>query len=131
MSEKILVHQHLIVRAEVENPTMDKDHAVRWLDVLVTKIGMKKVTGPHVGYVEKEGNKGITGVVIIETSHIAIHIWDEISPALVQLDVYTCSTLDLNVVFEHLKEMNPVKIEYKFIDREHGLDEIQCTKRLL
>ena len=37
------------------------------------------------------GNRGVTAFAIIETSHIAMHIWDEPNPALVQLDVYTCA----------------------------------------
>ena len=28
------------------------------------------------------GNRGITAVAIIETSHITMHIWDEPNPAL-------------------------------------------------
>jgi S-adenosylmethionine/arginine decarboxylase-like enzyme len=115
------VHHHLIIRAEVKKPMSDVEVTKTWLDELVTKIGMKKVSGPHVAYIEKEGNKGITGCVIIETSHIAFHVWDETNPALVQLDVYTCSCLPLEAVFEHLDVMQPRKIEYKFLDREHGL----------
>jgi S-adenosylmethionine/arginine decarboxylase-like enzyme len=115
------VHHHLIVRAEVKKPLSDVELTKTWLDELVTKIGMKKVSGPHAAYVEKEGNKGVTGCVIIETSHIALHVWDETNPALVQLDVYTCSCLPLEAVFEHLDVMQPRKIEYKFLDREHGL----------
>jgi S-adenosylmethionine/arginine decarboxylase-like enzyme len=60
-------------------------------------------------------------VTIIETSHIALHVWDEAEPALMQLDVYTCSHLDINQVFESIQEWEPTKIEYKYIDREHGL----------
>lgn len=115
------VHHHLIVRAEVKKPLTDVEVTKIWLAELVDKIGMKKVLGPHAAYVDKEGNKGVTGVVIIETSHIALHVWDETSPALVQLDVYTCSCLPLEVVFDHLDLMQPRKIEYKFLDREHGL----------
>jgi len=37
------------------------------------------------------GNQGLTSVTIIETSHIAVHVWDEVSPALMQMDVYSCA----------------------------------------
>ena len=63
-----------------------------------------------------EGNRGITCVTIIETSHVAIHIWDEQSPALLQLDVYTCSDLNKNIVFDALKQFDPVKIDHKYLD---------------
>ena len=64
-------------------------------------------------------------ICIIETSHIAMHVWDEPSPALIQLDVYTCGSLDINIIFEELKQFEPVKVEYKYLDREHGLNEVQ------
>ena len=32
--------------------------------------------GLYVKYCKMEGNRGITGIAVIETSHIAIHVWD-------------------------------------------------------
>ena len=93
------VHKHLIIRAEVNRPITGEKEIKKWLRKLVKKIDMKIIKGPYSGYVSKEGNRGITAVVMIETSHIAIHIWDEISPALVQCDVsvsYTHLTLPTN-----------------------------------
>jgi len=43
---------------------------------------------------------------------------------LMQLDVYTCGPLDPYHVVEALKEWNPVKVEMKYLDREHGLSEL-------
>jgi S-adenosylmethionine/arginine decarboxylase-like enzyme len=71
----------------------------------------------------------LTAVTIIETSHIAMHVWDEVDPALMQLDVYTCSTLDIEDVFEALKEFDPMMIEYKYIDREHDLKLLDHGKK--
>jgi len=92
---------------------------------LVDKIGMNILMGPYAVYSDMEGNAGLTAVTIIETSHIALHVWDEVTPALMQLDVYTCSTLDINDVFEAIQEWEPTKIEYKYIDREHDLTLIE------
>jgi S-adenosylmethionine/arginine decarboxylase-like enzyme len=88
---------------------------------LVDKIGMNILMGPYAVYSDMKGNTGLTAVTIIETSHIALHVWDEVTPALMQLDVYTCSTMDINDVFDAIKEWEPSKIEYKYIDREHDL----------
>jgi len=88
---------------------------------LVDKIGMNILIGPYAVYSDMKGNAGLTAVTIIETSHIALHVWDEVTPALMQLDVYTCSTMDINDVFDSIKEWEPSKIEYKYIDREHDL----------
>ena len=65
----------------------------------------------------KEGNRGLTAVVMIETSHIAIHIWDETSPALVQCDVYSCAEFSSNEVLVEFVEMEPIKIEHMLLDR--------------
>jgi len=121
----MLVHQHLIIRAEVKQPPKQEEQTITWLSELVQKIGMKVVSGPHSKYVDKPGNMGITGVVIIETSHIAIHVWDEADPSLIQLDVYTCSCLDIDTVFDHMAVFEPIKIEYKFLDREHELKLVE------
>lgn len=77
--------------------------------------------GPYAIYSDMEGNQGLTAVTIIETSHIAMHVWDEIEPALMQLDVYTCSTLNIEDVFDAMAQFEPTKVEYKYIDREHQL----------
>ena len=117
----VLEHKHLIVRAELNEPPYSSIEIKEWMKRLVDKIGMNILMGPYAVYSDMEGNQGLTAVTIIETSHIALHVWDEAEPALMQLDVYTCSSLDINDVFSAIQEWEPTKIEYKYIDREHGL----------
>ena len=112
-------HKHLIIRAEVNRPITGEKEIKKWLRKLVKKIDMKIIKGPYSGYVSKEGNRGITAVVMIETSHIAIHIWDEKSPALVQADVYSCASFSMNEVLAEFIEMDVVKIEHMLLDREN------------
>jgi S-adenosylmethionine/arginine decarboxylase-like enzyme len=88
---------------------------------LVDKIGMKILMGPYAVYSDMVGNRGLTAVTIIETSHIALHVWDECSPAMMQLDVYTCSTLNIEDVFKAIEVFSPTLVEYKYIDRENEL----------
>ena len=121
-------HKHIIVRAEVEKPITTIPEIRVWVTDLVEKLGMQLAQveqgyNPVVAYVEDAGNRGLTAVAVIKTSHIACHIWDELIPALVQLDVYTCSTLDKEKVLEHLEVMKPLKVDYKVFDREYKLDE--------
>lgn len=118
---KILEHKHLIVRANLRLPPVCVEEILPWMENLVQKIGMKIMMGPYAAYSEMVGNKGLTAVTIIETSHIALHVWDEVDPALMQLDVYTCSSLDPAHVFEAFQCFDPTNFEYKFIDREHNL----------
>ena len=82
------------------------------------KIDMKILKGPYAGYVTKEGNRGVTGVVIIETSHIAIHVWDEPVPALVQADVYSCAEFSTNDVLSEFVPMGVEKIDKILINRD-------------
>lgn len=117
-------HKHLIVRAEVTNPPINEQQAKDSVIQLIDLIDMKLLMGPFAKYVEVEGNRGLTVASIIETSHIVLHSWDECSPAVVQLDVYTCSSLEPAVVFEWLKQYQPTKIQYKFIDREFDITMI-------
>ncbi len=118
---QVLEHKHLIVRAELDNPPMDVAEVDLWIKELVEKIGMKILMGPYAVYSEMENNRGLTMVAIIETSHIVLHTWDECTPGLMQLDVYTCSELNINDVFDAVQEFEPSKIEYTYIDRENGL----------
>jgi S-adenosylmethionine/arginine decarboxylase-like enzyme len=53
-----------------------------------------------------------------------MHVWDETDLALMQFDVYTCGALDIKKVFEALDVFVPQKMEYKFLDREHGLNHV-------
>ena len=117
-------HKHLIIRAEVNRPITSEKKIKQWLRKLVKKIDMKIIKGPYSGYVWKEGNRGVTGVVMIETSHIAIHIWDEVSPALVQCDVYSCAEFSSNEVLAEFASMGITKIDHLMLDREDTIKPI-------
>jgi S-adenosylmethionine/arginine decarboxylase-like enzyme len=118
---QILEHKHLIIRAELKNPPKCAEAIQDWMKLLVDKIDMKILMGPYAVYSDMVGNQGLTAVTIIETSHIAMHVWDEVDPALMQLDVYTCSKLNVDDVFLALSDFMPVNVEFKYIDREHDL----------
>ena len=117
-------HKHLVVRAEIQKPIFDEPVAMEFITKLIEKINMKVMHGPVAKYCRVEGNKGMTAFAIIETSHIAMHIWDESWPAVAQLDVYSCSDFEPDTVFEHLQQLDPLKIDYKFLNRKDGFTEI-------
>jgi len=72
-----------------------------------------------------QGNKGLTVMAVIETSHIVMHVWDEVSPALIQLDIYSCGDFDEHDVCKKIsKDFDLSKIEYKYLNRETGLTDI-------
>ena len=121
------IHKHLIIRAEVNSPITSEKEIKKWLRNLVKKIDMNIIKGPYASYVAKEGNRGVTGVVMIETSHIAMHVWDENRPALVQCDVYSCANFSSNEVLAEFIEMDVVKIDTMLLDRA---TEINVMKKL-
>lgn len=127
---KILEHKHLIVRAEVRNPPKDTKKMEAWMSNMVSAIGMQELAAPRAIYSDMVGNRGLTCDVILNTSNAVIHTWDEVDPGLFMLDVYTCGALDPNVIFGLLEEFEPTKIEYMYIDREHGLKVLETGNKL-
>lgn len=123
----MIKHQHFIGRFEVTTPPLlaDRGYLEAWMAQLIEDQGMNVLSGPHVAYVDKAGNRGLTGVAIIETSHVAVHIWDETSPALVQLDFYTCGTLDKDAILRAIKPWGVVKNTFLVLDREDELRPLE------
>lgn len=117
-------HKHLIIKANINNPPSDTTLLNDWLVSLVSRIDMKILMGPYSIYLDVPGNRGITGVVVIETSHISVHIWDEVKPALLQMDVYSCKDFNASDVLEMLKVFNVESSEMLLIDRNEKLEVI-------
>jgi len=127
----VIRHKHLIIRAETKKTPEEPKWLHSWLVQLVDDIGMEICQGPITAYVDVPGNKGLTGVVIIETSHIAVHIWDEVNPGLLQMDVYSCADFNPQDIFDKIEEaFEPVKLEYKFLDREKSLTTIESKNKI-
>jgi S-adenosylmethionine/arginine decarboxylase-like enzyme len=90
MKTNLLVHKHLIVRAESKRPPKDEEHIVDWMK-----------------------------------DFIVMHTWDELNPAMIQLDVYSCGEFDEHDICKKIaKDFELTKIEYKYLNRETGLSDI-------
>src|SRR3990167_4481335 len=75
----------------------DKKHIHNYLNSLVKTIKMNKLTEPIV----KEGTKhlpGVSGFVMIETSHISIHTFTKQNR--LNIDVYSCKNFNEVDVFD-------------------------------
>ena len=68
MKNSLLVHKHLIIRAEVNNPPKEEEYLTQWLKDLIVFIDMKILMGPYVKYCNMAGNRGITGIAVIEST---------------------------------------------------------------
>ena len=77
----------------------------QFLDGLPAKIGMTKIIPPYV--FEYRGIKpedwGVSGVVLIAESHIAIHTYPEKNYA--SFDVFSCNEFDADLVAKIVVEM--------------------------
>ena len=91
-----------------------------WLTNIVDIMGMEVLKAADANYCEQIGNRGMTAVIQITTSHMALHTWDE-DEQFIEFDVYTCSELDPQMVLEQIKIFEPTKISWKFLDRYNGL----------
>ena len=125
----MIKHHHFIGRFEVAKPPLgsEKAYLEDWMANLIEGQGMNILSGPHVAYVDTVGNRGLTGVAIIETSHVAVHVWDETSPALVQLDFYTCGTLDKDAILRAINPWGVVKNAFLVLDREKELEALEMA----
>ena len=113
----------------MKNPPKNEEQLKNWLTDFITFINMKVLMGPYVKYCDKVGNRGITGVAVIETSHIAMHVWDETDPGTMQFDVYSCSEFDPYKIADKLQaDFDVVKLDYKFLNRETELKPIRLKK---
>ncbi|MEX0823932.1 MAG: adenosylmethionine decarboxylase [Balneolaceae bacterium] len=72
---------------------------------------------------------GISGVVVIAESHVAIHTWPEYNYAAV--DIFTCGdTIDPWVIQEHLKEYFESK-NVSSMEMKRGLFKVPKGQKLL
>lgn len=118
-------HLQQIIIGQVTKPPTDVDVVKQFMRDLVEAIGMKRLIEPQAVYVEAVGNKGMTSCVLIETSHIAWHVWDEESPGLLQFDLYTCGDLIADQVLEIVKDFfGLTTYSMKVFDRAEELIEL-------
>lgn len=116
-------HKHLMLRGYARYAPTSTEEVVQWLRKFIEFLDMKILQGPFSSYVDAVGNRGVTAVAMIETSHIAFHLWDEESPGLLQFDVYTCGALDVDGTLTEVRSFFDIeKADYMVFDREHGFD---------
>jgi len=111
-------HKHVIVRAYVSNPPINATALSEWCTDVISSVGMKCIGGPLVVHSDMEGNAGYTAVAILDFSHLAIHCWDEISPALIEFDLFSCKNFDIETVLTKLNEFGIVSYSTLVVDRD-------------
>jgi S-adenosylmethionine/arginine decarboxylase-like enzyme len=120
-----MYHKHLIIRAEVDNLPEGEGYISGWLLDILKKIRMDVLFGPKAMYCDLEGNAGWTAFVILTTSHSVLHTWHENNQGLMQFDLYSCGDFKVEDIMPFFEQFNVRKLEYKFLDRETHLIEIE------
>ena len=111
-------HKHFILNSVVKNPINDEDSCKKWLTDLVEVINMDILVPAIAKYCDIPGNEGITGAIIITTSHISIHVWPIGDKPYIRMDVYSCKDFSVKKVLEFVnKTIGMVDYDYVLIDR--------------
>lgn len=111
-------HTHLIVTMTLSNPPKTTQIVYDWLIKLVKTVGMEILSGPHVEECADIGNEGVTGIVVLSTSHASLHCWSEVEIPYLQFDLYSCKDFDKSLVMKMFDEFGLKEIiHFYHIDR--------------
>lgn len=107
-----------------ESPEMTRADALRGLCLAVTKDAGLTVVGDKF---HQFAPQGVTGMVLLAESHLAIHTWPE--TGFVSVDVYVCNfnadnTAKAEYLFDALRRaLRPVRVHDRAI-RRGGLEPV-------
>jgi S-adenosylmethionine/arginine decarboxylase-like enzyme len=127
-----LNHKHLIMNLAVSYPPKSADEVEAFLSFVIHRINMKiakadsLVKNPHAYYCKNAGNIGVTGSGILETSHTALHTWEEDAPMKFHFDLYSCSDFELLDIINLCKTFGIIRGSYMVIDRNEDLRVIEA-----
>jgi len=88
------------------------------LSEMPAAIGMHVLDGPHVVKGDAH-NPGWTGFVIIDTSHISMHTFDE--GMKVSMDAFSCRPFDKDYALKYITErvaFVPETMKVEFVERK-------------
>jgi S-adenosylmethionine/arginine decarboxylase-like enzyme len=120
-------HKHLILNANVRSPLETEEDVSCWLAELVNIVDMEILIPPVSKYCDIEGNEGVTGTVVITTSHMSIHIWPKAEVPYIRLDVYSCKDFCTKEVIAFVdKTMGIIEEGHIVVDR-NGLKPVVKT----
>jgi S-adenosylmethionine/arginine decarboxylase-like enzyme len=110
-------HKHFIASVTFYETIITETRVKIWLEELAEVIGMEILHPAVVVSCYDEGNEGITGFLLLSTSHISIHIWDQAKKPYAQIDVYSCKEFDLNLILDEINKLDADDVTYLAIDR--------------
>jgi S-adenosylmethionine/arginine decarboxylase-like enzyme len=117
------IHQHFLATALLEFGSVISEREIReFLLRLVDAVGMQVLDGPLTAGCEDLGNEGVTGFVLLSTSHASLHQWDRGGPEdrpYFNFDLYSCREFNPQDILDMLAEsFQPIEISHQIIRRE-------------
>lgn len=124
------LHKHMLLNVALRKPPREPAEVTDWLSRVVTKVRMKVMREPWAGWDDTPGNEGVTGDVILTTSHCSIHIWNNADPPYAKADLYSCAEFEPEEFLEMIAEFEPYWYEYTVRDRtDPGFRELASGRR--
>ena len=121
MHTKILHNQgnHLTIDGfEADKASLDNKKLIKQtLNQIPTLLEMRKLSKPVIKKsLAKDKDRGITGFILIEESHISIHTYPEKN--YLALDILSCKEFNIKETINHLKNTFKIKkLKTKLIKR--------------
>lgn len=110
---------HYIVDAfQCKGPLDDVKIIKKLLKDLVKMVGMKELSKPSVIFykAKKDINSGVTGIILLNESHISIHTYSNRNEFY--FDLFSCRPYDAEIIRKHLKKIFKIgKMKEKTIRR--------------
>ena len=104
---------HLLIELWTDHFLSDSN---RIREIIMKAINACGATMLGIDLHEFTPNGGISGVAILQESHLSIHTWPEYNYAAI--DIFVCGTIDAHLAVPVLeKEFRPFKIEVQEIKR--------------
>jgi S-adenosylmethionine/arginine decarboxylase-like enzyme len=91
------------------NPIKNVHENDKFVREIARVLDMNIISGPHSLYIDDKGNEGVSSVTIIKTSHICIHSWDQKSPGVIHLDIFSCKLFSVKKVKNFLLKRFNIK----------------------
>lgn len=119
------VHKHLIINVTVERMPQTPEELNTWLEKVVNKIKMNVFLPPMSRLCDTPGNEGITGVVVIDTSHCSIHFWYGEDVVVAKADLYSCKEYNVEDFIEMFNEFGLLDYNYMLIRRDNDINVVE------
>jgi S-adenosylmethionine/arginine decarboxylase-like enzyme len=130
MEQKVIrQHKHIIIRAYVKNPPKTEQQLSSWCCDVIGRVGMNVISGPHVVYSDMVDNEGFTAVAVLDFSHLSIHTWDKVDPALIEFDLFSCKDFDIQNVLDKLNEFDIITYSQLIVDRDSFDQELKSYRK--